>query len=214
MDEVFNGMSAADVPHAVWRKSTRSGAQGNCVELAQLPTGTIALRNSHDPDGPALIFTHDELAAFVAGAKAGEFDLPEPHETSQGRTPAQLDTSTKDHHGGTPSRYQVINAELQNLTNQLLAGDTVLDRESSERLVRILSGVALLHRMHRVDRNGNCTICRTKSRRWHPTSRHDVCSVYAALSLYLGRSLMASAEPHEMAELSGHSALGPTRRSW
>lgn len=214
MDKIFNGMSAADIPDAVWRKSTRSGAQGNCVEVAQLSTGMIALRNSRDPDGPALIFTPDELAAFLAGVNVGEFDLPGLPDASQDRTLAPSEPATKNQQGSTRSGYQVVSAELQSLIGHLLEGDTVLDRESSERLLRILSGVALLHRMHRVDRNGNCTICRTKSRRWHPSSRHDMCSVYAALSLYLGRSLMASAEPHEMAELSERAVAGSARRSW
>lgn len=69
-----NGVSAAALPEAVWRKSRYSGAVGNCVEFASLSSGEVALRNSRDPDGPALIYTRAEVAAFVAGAKNGEFD--------------------------------------------------------------------------------------------------------------------------------------------
>ncbi|WP_203909524.1 DUF397 domain-containing protein [Rhizocola hellebori] len=58
----------------LWRKSGRSNASGNCVELAQLPEGGVALRNSRDPEGPALVFTRDEIMAFVLGVRAGEFD--------------------------------------------------------------------------------------------------------------------------------------------
>ncbi len=69
-----NGMSAAELPDVTWRKSVRSGAYGNCVELAVLAGGEIAVRNSRFPDGPALVYTRAEIAAFVAGARDGEFD--------------------------------------------------------------------------------------------------------------------------------------------
>ncbi|MEU5162683.1 DUF397 domain-containing protein [Streptomyces sp. NPDC020875] len=62
------------LPSVTWTKSSHSNATGNCVELAVLPGGTVAVRNSRDPHGPALIYTRDELAAFVAGARDGEFD--------------------------------------------------------------------------------------------------------------------------------------------
>jgi hypothetical protein len=64
-----------DLGKAVWRKSTRSGPwTDNCVEIAFVD-GAIAVRDSTSPTGPVLIFTPDEWDAFVAGAKAGEFDL-------------------------------------------------------------------------------------------------------------------------------------------
>ncbi|MDG4798829.1 DUF397 domain-containing protein [Micromonospora sp. WMMD1082] len=66
-------MNASDLSGVTWRKSTRSGANGNCVEVAQL-TGAIALRDSKDPSGSALVFTPDGWAAFIEGAKDGEFD--------------------------------------------------------------------------------------------------------------------------------------------
>jgi hypothetical protein len=55
-------------------KSRHSNAEGNCVEVAALAEGGIAMRNSRDPDGPALVYTPAEVAAFLAGAKEGEFD--------------------------------------------------------------------------------------------------------------------------------------------
>lgn len=73
-NEIRNGMSAGSISGAVWRKSSRSGAIGNCVEVAALDGGEIAVRNSRFPVGPALVYTRAELAAFVAGAKDGEFD--------------------------------------------------------------------------------------------------------------------------------------------
>jgi hypothetical protein len=58
-----------------WRKSSRSGAQGNCVEVAVNVPGVAAVRDSKDPDGPKLIFTPAEWDAFTAGVRAGEFDF-------------------------------------------------------------------------------------------------------------------------------------------
>lgn len=74
MDAVVNGMAATELGDVNWRKSARSGAVGNCVEIADLPGGGIAVRNSRYPEGPALVYTRTEVAAFVAGAKDGEFD--------------------------------------------------------------------------------------------------------------------------------------------
>jgi Domain of unknown function (DUF397) len=69
-----NGMPAPDLGAVTWQKSRRSNPSGNCVEVAGLPDGDIAVRNSRDPQGPALIYTRDELAAFIAGARDGDFD--------------------------------------------------------------------------------------------------------------------------------------------
>ncbi len=57
-----------------WVKSSLSFANGNCVEVASLPDGTIGLRNSRDSGGPVLRFTPDEWHAFLGGAQKGEFD--------------------------------------------------------------------------------------------------------------------------------------------
>jgi hypothetical protein len=69
---VKNGVRASSLD-ACWVKSHHSNAEGNCVEVAQVDGG-VAMRNSRDPDGPALVYTNAEVAAFVAGAKEGEFD--------------------------------------------------------------------------------------------------------------------------------------------
>jgi hypothetical protein len=69
---VKNGVRASSLD-ACWVKSRFSNAEGNCVEVARVDGG-VAMRNSRDPDGPALVYTHAEVAAFVAGAKEGEFD--------------------------------------------------------------------------------------------------------------------------------------------
>ncbi|MGW6521709.1 DUF397 domain-containing protein [Streptomyces sp. NPDC054962] len=70
-----NGLPAYDIHGAVWVKSSYSNATGgNCVEVAALPGGGVAMRNSRDPQGPALVYTAPEMTAFLAGAKEGEFD--------------------------------------------------------------------------------------------------------------------------------------------
>jgi len=73
-EQFVNGMPAAALEGATWRKSSRSGAQGNCVEFARLSPDEFAVRNSRFPEGPALIYTRAEMVAFLAGAKDGEFD--------------------------------------------------------------------------------------------------------------------------------------------
>jgi hypothetical protein len=73
-EQIVNGMSAELLSGTAWRKSKRSGALGNCVEVAPLTNGEIAVRNSRFPAGPALVYTQAEIAAFLAGVKDGEFD--------------------------------------------------------------------------------------------------------------------------------------------
>ena len=60
----------------VWRKSRFSNASGDCVEVAILPRGGAAVRDSKDPQGLQLRFSASEWVAFIDGAKAGVFDLP------------------------------------------------------------------------------------------------------------------------------------------
>jgi len=74
VDSFSNGISAAQLHGTRWQKSRSSTTQGNCVELAALPDGQVAVRNSRDPQGPALIYTRAEIAALVQGARDGDFD--------------------------------------------------------------------------------------------------------------------------------------------
>jgi hypothetical protein len=67
-----------DLSNAVWRKSSRSGAVNNCVEVARnLPQG-VAVRDSKRPAGPALVVTRAAWHTFTDGVKAGDFDVRLP----------------------------------------------------------------------------------------------------------------------------------------
>ena len=69
------GTSDRDIS-ATWIKSSYSGPTGgNCVEVAFLSDGNVAMRNSRHPEGPALVFTRPEWDAFLDGARDGEFEL-------------------------------------------------------------------------------------------------------------------------------------------
>jgi hypothetical protein len=49
---------------------------GGCVEVGRSPDGPVVVRDTKDPErGMSLVFTREEWTAFVAGVKAGEFDL-------------------------------------------------------------------------------------------------------------------------------------------
>lgn len=69
--QIHSGMSAADLPGVRWWKSTYSNPSGNCVEVARLGDGRVAVRNSRFPDGAVLVCSRACTRAFVAGAKAG-----------------------------------------------------------------------------------------------------------------------------------------------
>ena len=66
-------MHISDFHAATWRKSSYSGSTNNCIEVADGFPDTMPIRDSKDPQGPALVFAADAFAAFVAGVKAGEF---------------------------------------------------------------------------------------------------------------------------------------------
>ncbi len=65
-----------NIDNLVWRKSSHSGSNGGgCVEIAVLPGGGRAVRDSKDAGGPVLEFGPDDWRAFTVAIKAGEFDL-------------------------------------------------------------------------------------------------------------------------------------------
>lgn len=63
-----------DLSDVRWKKSSRSGAFNNCVEVAGLGDGEHAVRDSKNPTGPVLRFTAAEWSAFTTGIRTGEFD--------------------------------------------------------------------------------------------------------------------------------------------
>jgi hypothetical protein len=65
-----------DLSGARWQKSSySSGNGGQCVEVARNLPGVVAMRDSKDPAGPALVFTPEQWRAFLSDARDGEFDL-------------------------------------------------------------------------------------------------------------------------------------------
>ena len=66
-------MSTTDLSTAKWRKSSRSNAQAECVEVADLSGEHHVVRDSKHPTGPALLVTPSAWAAFTIGVRNGEF---------------------------------------------------------------------------------------------------------------------------------------------
>jgi hypothetical protein len=65
-------MDSQKVP--AWRKSSRSGVNGNCVEFTQ-SASAINVRDSKNPTGPTLLFAAREWRRFIHAAKGGLYDL-------------------------------------------------------------------------------------------------------------------------------------------
>ncbi|MFD4693767.1 MULTISPECIES: DUF397 domain-containing protein [unclassified Streptomyces] len=74
MQHIDNGVPADSLTDVTWMKSHHSNPSGNCVEMALLPGGDVAVRNSRHPQGPALVYTEAEVRAFLAGVRDGDFD--------------------------------------------------------------------------------------------------------------------------------------------
>ena len=63
-------MTSTNVSRAKWRKSSYSSQNGACVEVATNLPDAVAVRDSKDPEGPALLIPAAEWRAFVRGLKA------------------------------------------------------------------------------------------------------------------------------------------------
>lgn len=68
---IETGIPADQIPRARWRKSSVSNPSGCCVELARLPGHRVAVRDSQDASGPALVFTQAEMASFLHRLRDG-----------------------------------------------------------------------------------------------------------------------------------------------
>ncbi|GHJ37995.1 DUF397 domain-containing protein [Streptomyces sp. TS71-3] len=71
---IYNGMPATDLGEHGWECPWSGPTGGQCVETKRLPDGRVAVRQSTDPGGPALIYTPQEMTAFVTGVKNGLAD--------------------------------------------------------------------------------------------------------------------------------------------
>jgi uncharacterized protein DUF397 len=58
-------MISPDLSRAVWRKSSRSSSEPNCVEIAHLPASLTAIRDSKNPTAPALTFPTPSWSRFL-----------------------------------------------------------------------------------------------------------------------------------------------------
>nr|BEK65985.1 DUF397 domain-containing protein [Kitasatospora purpeofusca] len=62
-----------DLTHVTWHKSSYSAQEGQCLEVADGISGGIPVRDSKNPDGPALIFPAEAWRSFLSAVRAGEF---------------------------------------------------------------------------------------------------------------------------------------------
>lgn len=70
--DMTEGADAAALERAAWRKSSWSAYNGNCVEVASLPGGSIAVRDSKDAGcGPTLVFRSEAWGALLDALKKG-----------------------------------------------------------------------------------------------------------------------------------------------
>jgi hypothetical protein len=62
-------MTVAGSSRVAWRKSSYSGANGDCVQVAQLRSDVVAVRDSNDTHGPQLAFSPSQWQAFTRTVK-------------------------------------------------------------------------------------------------------------------------------------------------
>lgn len=64
-----------DLSRAVWRKSRHSNNGGACVEIATNLPGIVAVRDSKDPNGPALVVSSADWRTFMSAVRESQFAL-------------------------------------------------------------------------------------------------------------------------------------------
>jgi len=69
VDLAYGGIRPLQLPGAAWQKSSYSNPSGNCVEMARLPAGRVAVRYSKRPGDPVLVFTGTEWSAFLSALR-------------------------------------------------------------------------------------------------------------------------------------------------
>src|SRR5579884_1689920 len=88
-------MNNTDDGTAAWRKSSHSGANGNCVEIAALDIDTTGVRNSRHPDGPILRYPNATVRRFVAAVRTDSF-TPRPPRIDIPRQPRMINRIISD----------------------------------------------------------------------------------------------------------------------
>lgn len=115
---------------AGWRKSSHSGATGNCVEITRLDSRTTGVRNSRNPDGPFLRFPGEAVRLFLAELRAGGFAPP--------RTPTAI-----------PRQPRMINRVIHGMAEQLAdltaRGFEFSDTRDARGNVVVITGIRLHH---------------------------------------------------------------------
>ena len=71
---ITSGIPATELGENGWECPWSGPTGGQCLEVKKLADGRIAVRQSTDPTGPALIYTREEMTAFVTGVKNGLAD--------------------------------------------------------------------------------------------------------------------------------------------
>ena len=87
------------------------------------------------------------------------------------------------------TRNRLILEYLEKLADQLRSGEPIAPAELEEQLLRLLVGVLMLLRQHKVNKRGRCRICRWPRRTWRFWHRRPQCTVYRSLNFVMRQGL-------------------------